>query len=710
MKRFNKVTVLLLVAIMLMTFIAPVANAKPGDIPPGQLKKVTGIPPGQLKKIIKFLDVDETLEWARLAIDRMYARGIIKGYPGDIYKPKDNVTHLESLIMALRVMGWEEEAKKTRINDNIQKINLSWDDAYYYVALAVEKGLIKSDELKGFNPNAPAKRYEVARYIVRALDMERQAQRHMEEKLSFRDANAIPKDAVGYVYVMVDLGLMKGDDRNRFQPNSPITRAEMAVLLNRLDGSLKPEEENQFIGIISRINLDNLTMTLENSSGRKTYDIMKNAPVYVDGKYRSLEELKTGDKVELVVDSDNCIIFIQLLEKTERKTSTAEGLVVDVNTSKKALTLFTQGKYKEGLVGTLKVSRIEGRHYELETENERYVLVGDTDNLEDYVNDKIVVFGDISNDDSIYMRGPLVDVDDFYPVTSRYTTTFYIDSDTRITVDNERAGLLNIKVGDYAKVKAEDDLALQIEVKTVEKPTKNIVSARGLIAQVNERRNTISLVTNVKNDWGYIGTLKESDIESRHYELETEQGTFVLKGNIKNIGDYVGETIVVIGELEDEVSIFMRGYFIDVEDYYLLRNRDLVTYNVDDDTTITVDGNKAKLSTIKPGDYAQIRAYEDGLAVEIKVNSSKAKIKEWEKEREKQRNTIKDGDFEGKVVSISFNNPWQLTVRKNDKQFTFPIHKNVELEGIRSLREIRRGMEVELDIEDGWIMEIEVED
>lgn len=167
---------------------------------------------------------------------------------------------------------------------------------------------------------------------------------------------------------------------------------------------------------------------------------------------------------------------------------------------------------------------------------------------------------------------------------------------------------------------------------------------------------------------------------------------------------------MVIGELEDEVSIFMRGYFIDVEDYYLLRNRDLVTYNVDDDTTITVDGNKAKLSTIKPGDYAQIRAYEDGLAVEIKVNSSKAKIKEWEKEREKQRNTIKDGDFEGKVVSISFNNPWQLTVRKNDKQFTFPIHKNVELEGIRSLREIRRGMEVELDIEDGWIMEIEVED
>ena len=98
----------------------------------------------------------------------MYARGIFTGYPGDIFKPKNNVTHLEAIIMSLRVMGWEEEAKRTKINDNIKKINLGWNDAYYYVALAVEKGLIKPEELKGFNPNTPAKRYEVARYIVSA--------------------------------------------------------------------------------------------------------------------------------------------------------------------------------------------------------------------------------------------------------------------------------------------------------------------------------------------------------------------------------------------------------------------------------------------------------------------------------------------------------------------------------------------------------------
>ena len=95
------------------------------------------------------------------------------------------------------------------------------------------------------------------------------------------------------------------------------------------------------------------------------------------------------------------------------------------------------------------------------------------------------------------------------------------------------------KVGDYAKVKAEDDLALQIS-KAVEKPTR-ILYARGLIAQVNERRNTIPLVTNVKNDWGYIGTLKESDIESRHYGVRLSKVNCI--GNIKILGIMSGKQL-----------------------------------------------------------------------------------------------------------------------------------------------------------------------
>lgn len=312
----------------------------------------------------------------------------------------------------------------------------------------------------------------------------------------------------------------------------------------------------------------------------KTYDLLEKTPVYVNGKYRSLDDLKVGDKIELVLDADKYVVFIQLIKKTDRITTTVKGLVVDVNSSKKAVTLFNYGKHQEGFVGILKVSNIEGRHYELETERGRYVLIGDTDDLEDYVNEKIVVLGKISGDASIYMRGPLVDVKDFYPVKSKYTTTLYIDGNTKITVDDKKAGLLNIKTGDYAEIKAEDELAVQIKVKTPEEPKKTIISAKGLVSKVSKK--TISLVTYIKDsDEGFVGTLKENDIEGLHYELETEQGIFVLKGNIKGLDDYVGDKIVVKGELKDEISIFMRGYFIDVDKYYLLRSRDFVTFDVD---------------------------------------------------------------------------------------------------------------------------------
>ena len=518
MKKCKKVTVMLLVVVLFMTFLAPVANAKSWDMPPGQLKKVTGIPYGQLKKI-GFLDLDETIEWARMAIDRMYARGIFTGYPGNVFKPRNNVTHLEAIIMSLRVMGWEEEAKRTKVNDDIRKINLLWDDAYYYIALAVEKGLIKAEELRGFNPNAPAKRYEVARYIVRALDLESQAQKHMKEKLPFKDANAIPKDAVGYVYVMLDLGLMKGDDNNRFKPNDPITRAEMAVMLNRLDERLGQEDENELIGTIRDIDLKNLTITIRNSSGTKTYDLLQETPVYIDGRYRSLEDLRVGDKVELFIDEDEFVIFIQVIEETKQAIVSAKGLVVEVG--RRTISLVTYiTEPDEAFIGTLVENDIEGRHYELETKQGTFVLKGNTRGLEDYVGDMIVVKGEITDEFSIYMRGPLLEVEKYYVLRSRDMVTYDVDGNTKITLDGKTAKLSEITVGDFAQVRADkDNLAIEIKaesckdkVREREKDGKNTRDGKleGKVVSVNLGA-TWQLT--IKNDKGQYTLIIDKDVQ-----------------------------------------------------------------------------------------------------------------------------------------------------------------------------------------------------
>lgn len=116
----------------------------------------------------------------------------------------------------------------------------------------------------------------------------------------------------------------------------------------------------------------------------------------------------------------------------------------------------------------LRVNDIEGRHYELETQRGHYVLIGEIDELEDYVDEKIVVFGKMIDEASIYMRGPMIEVTDFALLEAEDIETFYINNDTKVIIDGEDEKLSGITEGDYAEIKAKDDVAIEIEVETSE--------------------------------------------------------------------------------------------------------------------------------------------------------------------------------------------------------------------------------------------------
>ena len=121
-----------------------------------------------------------------------------------------------------------------------------------YVAVAYEKGILDDVDMMYFKPNDPAKRYEVAKYVIRALGYEREAQRSMDERLPFVDAELVPQGAVGYVYLVNDMKLMQGDNNRAFNPMGTLTRVEMAVLFHRLDQKVDSDiDENEYRGIIS---------------------------------------------------------------------------------------------------------------------------------------------------------------------------------------------------------------------------------------------------------------------------------------------------------------------------------------------------------------------------------------------------------------------------------------------------------------------------
>lgn len=55
-----------------------------------------------------------------------------------------------------------------------------------------------------------------------------------EKKMAYKDENTIPAWAKSGVEYATQKGLMKGDAAGNFNPNAPITRAEVAVILERL--------------------------------------------------------------------------------------------------------------------------------------------------------------------------------------------------------------------------------------------------------------------------------------------------------------------------------------------------------------------------------------------------------------------------------------------------------------------------------------------
>lgn len=263
----------------------------------------------------KFLDSDE-FDWAQKSIEKMGYMGILNGTGNGYFQPKNNVTHAEAIAMVLKLTGYQDEAEAITVEPKYFKGNSDkW--SYGYLQLALDKGIIIPSEDGSFNPRTPAKRHEVAKYVVRALGERSLALKNMKTKLNYTDASSIPAGSVGYVYVVTNLGIMQGSN-NQFQPNKPITRAELAVILDNAES--KTEEPSKTSssaeGKFVKFDEANMKITLNVNNESVVYDVTKNAPVYKNSKYYSVSSLEAGDVIRVTLDNQQKIIFIELIQNS----------------------------------------------------------------------------------------------------------------------------------------------------------------------------------------------------------------------------------------------------------------------------------------------------------------------------------------------------------------------------------------------------------
>lgn len=267
------------------------------------------------EKKFKFDDSDD-VTWALNAIEKLAGKGIIGGIGKGKFAPQNKVTQLEALAMVLRLTGDDDEAesKKNQAHPLYKGQKSTWGLGYIFVA--IEKGILLPEELGSFNPNTPAKRHEIAKYIVRAMGKTDEALKHMDAELTFKDSKAVPEKSVGYVYLVNELKIMTGNN-NQFKPMEPVTRAEMAVLLDRAEGDFTlPDTDNRKNNtIFVSADADKNEITVKVKGNTVTYDVLEGVQVYKNDAFKTIKDLVAGDVLQLTLNDNKEVIFIEVVKE-----------------------------------------------------------------------------------------------------------------------------------------------------------------------------------------------------------------------------------------------------------------------------------------------------------------------------------------------------------------------------------------------------------
>ncbi|MFD0714727.1 S-layer homology domain-containing protein [Paenibacillus sp. GCM10027626] len=169
---------------------------------------------------------DTVNHWARNAIAEAAARGIVKGFGEETFRPNGLVTRAEFAAMLGRALQWKAEDAEAVFTDPIP----AW--AAGYVAAGAKLGIITGYADQTFGAEQQISRAEMTAMIVRALKLPLDA----STKPTFKDANQIAKWAKPSVAAAAEANLIRGKGGQLFAPQDKTTRAEaVTVVMNMLN-------------------------------------------------------------------------------------------------------------------------------------------------------------------------------------------------------------------------------------------------------------------------------------------------------------------------------------------------------------------------------------------------------------------------------------------------------------------------------------------
>ena len=171
--------------------------------------------------------------WAKSAIDKWQAYGIVKGYEDDTFRPNQSITRAEFATILSRVLNLPKAEGVPSFID----IMMNLDKWYAEDVQKVTALNLMYIEGMNFMPSQAITREEAAYALAKAYGLSSPS----EEMASFTDKDLISNWAVQSIQALTQYHYLKGNPDGSFKPQGTLTRAELVTMLNNLTEHLIKE-------------------------------------------------------------------------------------------------------------------------------------------------------------------------------------------------------------------------------------------------------------------------------------------------------------------------------------------------------------------------------------------------------------------------------------------------------------------------------------
>lgn len=296
-----------------------------------------------------FKDIND-VPWAGAAavINSVADKGLLGGYEDGTFRARNNVTYCEAMQMvysALVKTGAAQPMDAVDVYSYMAMLNTykvpSW--AQMAVAYGLHNGIIDIQMVatKFAGGNQQATREDVAIMFGNAMGKIFGKERDTSGAQSFADYWSISTNAVEQVSMLKKMGILSGDEYNRFNPKKNINRAEMAVMLNQTYGVVANgiSSSGEIVELLK--NGDNYYISVKDENGRKEgFNVSEgDIPVYVGNttETMSMSRLSKGDDVVIMFSGSKLVALRVMKATTNQEKYDITGYINSIKDNKLSL-------------------------------------------------------------------------------------------------------------------------------------------------------------------------------------------------------------------------------------------------------------------------------------------------------------------------------------------------------------------------------------